>query len=737
MSMIRSANLPLLTALCLGLLGFFGLPWYAMQNSGLLHALPLLWSNTESGNAIAQIYFQGRFWLAGPLLTLLLAILALALEAGKKQAYYLEICASIGLIILALTGFGIGASGWSFEFLNQQFGDLQVVQYGMGWGALFVVLSLLSLLAIGLARHGFFKGDIFIALSVLACASMLLLFIAYPVSKALTAAFFNESGSFSLYSFWQRISTTRLWGFNANCLATTSCGVAWNTLLLALACATGTTLLGTMLALMAERSQKAMQTPLKILSLLPIITPPFVVGLGLILLFGRNGMVNQGLETLFGIEPTRWLYGMKGVLIAQLFAFTPIAFMMMRGVVQGIAPSLEEASQTLRASPRQTFFTVTLPLLKPGLTNAFLVGFIESVADFGNPILVGGQLSVLSTEIYFAIVGAQYDSGQAAALGFLLLFFALGVFIAQRQLLNQQKFTTIGGKGDAGVPLPLPPGVKAITYSVAIPWLLFTVIVYLFAFSGGFVKLWGIDYSFTLEHFKTTFDLQWGVAGLVWAGVAWSSLFTTLKLAAIAAPITAMMGLLIAWLLARTDFKGRSTLEFTALLAFAIPGTVMGMAYIMAFNVPPLELTGTALIIVLCFLFRNLPVGVRAGNAAFEQLDRSLDEASMMLRASSFQTFIKVTLPLLKPALISALVYSFVRAMTTISGVIFLATAEFELATVFIIGRAGNGDYGVALAYCTVLIVVLSSSAVLIQWLVGERQLGRRSVQGTTSSQTH
>lgn len=733
MAITRSANFPLVLAISIGLLGFFAFPWYALQNSINWSAFANLWSKAESANAWAQMFMQGRVWLLGPLIALLLSALGLLLKIGKPQAKWLMLCSGIGLVLLVFTGFSIGVNGWTFESLNQIPGALKTNQYGMGWGALLAITSFISILAIGMARYGWFKGDIFIALSVLICASLLLMFIAYPVSKALMAAFLNESGAASWLSFWHRISTNRLWGFNANCLATTSCGVAWNTLILALACATGTTVLGTMLALMAERSHKAMQTPLKILSLLPIITPPFVVGLGLILLFGRNGMVNQALEVIWGIEPTRWLYGMKGVLIAQLFAFTPIAFMMMRGVVQGIAPSLEEASQTLRASPRQTFFTVTLPLLKPGLANAFLVGFIESVADFGNPILVGGQLSVLSTEIYFAIVGAQYDSGQAAALGCLLLLFALGVFIAQRQLLNNQKFTTIGGKGDSGVPLPLPPGVRGLTYSIAIPWLVFTVVVYLFALSGGFVKLWGIDYSFTLEHFKTTFDLQWGVGGLVWAGVAWSSLFTTLKLAALSAPLTAITGLLIAWLLARTQFKGRSALEFIALLAFAIPGTVMGMAYIMAFNVPPLELTGTAIIIVLCFMFRNLPVGVRAGSAAFEQLDRSLDEASLMLRASSFQTFMRVTLPLLKPALISALVYSFVRAMTTISGVIFLATAEYELSTVFIIGRAGNGDYGVALAYCTVLIFILSISALLIQWMVGERQLGRRKVNSTTT----
>jgi iron(III) transport system permease protein len=182
----------------------------------------------------------------------------------------------------------------------------------------------------------------------------------------------------------------------------------------------------------------------------------------------------------------------------------------------------------------------------------------------------------------------------------------------------------------------------------------------------------------------------------------------------------------MAWLLARVPFRGRGLFEFGALLAFAIPGTVVGVSYVLSFNVPPFELTGTGLIIVLCFIFRNLPVGVRAGTAALEQIDRSLDEASATLRASTLTTLRRIVMPLLKPALVAALVYSFVRAMTMVSAVIFLVTAENELATTYIIGRVGNGDYGVALAYCTVLIVLMSAATAAIGALVGERRLGRR-----------
>lgn len=723
--MMRRPNAAVWLCTAAGLLAYLVLPWYAIQDTGWYEALPQVFSAGDAANGVLQALRQGRPWLFLGLAGLVLCAVGACLRPGRTQGRWLLAGGLVGALGLALAGFTVGARGWSIAALNNAFGELALNQFGIGAGGFVAITALILLAAFGLARLGFFRGDLFVAAAVSGCAVLMLLFIAYPVGKALAGAFFNEDGQWSLQAFADRIFTARIWGLG--CVRSgAACGVAWNTLLLALLAAAGTTFLGTLMALMAERGSKRWQGPLRVIALLPIITPPFVVGLGLILLFGRAGVVNQVLEAWFGVPATRWFYGLPGILTAQLFAFTPIAFMIMRGVVQGIAPSLEEAAQMLRADRHRTFFTVTLPLLKPGLANAFLVGFIESIADFGNPVVVGGQYSVLSTDIFFAIVGAQYDQGRAASLAWVLTLFALAVFALQRRVLGKRNFTTVSGKGDSGISMPLPRGVRRTAHAVALPWILFTVVVYLFAFAGGFVQTWGRDYSPTLNHFKTAFSLEWGQFGLVWAGTAWNSLWTTLKLAGISAPITAAIGLLIAWLLARNEFKGQGAFEFAALLAFAIPGTVLGVSYILAFNVPPLELTGTGLIIVLCFMFRNLPVGVRAGTAAFKQLDRSLDEASLMLRASTSQTLFKVVLPLLKPALVAALVYSFVRAMTTVSAVIFLVTAENELATTYIIGRVGNGDYGVALAYCTVLIVLMSAAIALIQLLVGERKLGRR-----------
>jgi iron(III) transport system permease protein len=243
---------------------------------------------------------------------------------------------------------------------------------------------------------------------------------------------------------------------------------------------------------------------------------------------------------------------------------------------------------------------------------------------------------------------------------------------------------------------------------------------------GGFVETWGRNHAFTLRHYADAFAVTTGEFGLVWSGAAWNSFWTTISIAAIAAPLTAGLGLLTAYLLVRQRFAGREMFEFGTMLSFAIPGTVIGVSYILAFNVPPIEITGTGIILVICFLFRNMPVGVRAGVAAMSQLDRNLDEASLTLGAGAATTVRSVIAPLLRPAIAAALVFSFVRSITAISAVIFLVSANYHMATAYIIGRVENGDYGIAIAYSSVLILVMLVAISLVQLIIGKRRLGRR-----------
>ncbi|OYU74389.1 MAG: iron ABC transporter permease, partial [Burkholderiales bacterium PBB5] len=280
----------------------------------------------ETASGLWQALHHGRLWLATAGLALAACAAGVSLAPGRTQGVLLSAGAGGGLLCLLVCGFAIGLQGWSMPALQAAFGPLVIGQFGIGLGGAAVLLSLTVLLGAGLARLGYFRGDVFVAAAVVLSAALLALFVALPVAKALVGALQDEAGQWSAGALADRLSHERIWGLA--CLAGgVRCGVAWNTLLLALLTAGGTTVLGTLIALLAERGPKRLARPLNGLALLPIITPPFVVGLGLILLFGRAGVVNQWLEAGFGIVPTRWFYGLPGVWLAQLFAFTPIAFM--------------------------------------------------------------------------------------------------------------------------------------------------------------------------------------------------------------------------------------------------------------------------------------------------------------------------------------------------------------------------------------------------------------------------
>lgn len=700
--------------LAAGWLGYALLPWY------------IPWGRFEEigWSSALLLVATGEAWRLLPVGLFLLLPFAAAGRPGPAAGSVLVASGVGGLLALGLQGFLIGLNGWKSAALEAVFGPVPG-QPGLGVGALVVATSFLFLITLGLALRGAMKGDRFTTGSIGLVVASILVFVFLPVLYVLSGAAVPEGETSGIAMLLVRLTASDIWSLG--CLGgTTKCGVAWTSMFLATLTGITTTLLGLAFALVATRTGFRFTGVLRLLTVLPIITPPFVIGLAVILMFGRNGTVTLALADLFGFTASRWIYGLPGILLTQALAFTPIAFLVMIGVVQGISPSMEEASQTLRASRWQTFRRVTWPLLRPGLANAFLIGFVESLADFGNPLVLGGNYEVLSTKIFFAVVGAQHDPGRAAALAIVLLVLCVAAFTAQRLWLGNRSYTTLSGKGDSGQPAALPGPLKALVFAIAIPWAAFTFVLYSMILFGGFVVNWGRNNSFTLRHYETGFGIDWGEHGIVWSGRAWNSLFTTLEIAAVSAPLTAGIGLITAYLLVRQRFAGQSAFEFTTMLSFAIPGTVIGVAYILAFNEPPIELTGTAIILVICFVFRNMPVSIRAGIATLSQIDKSLDECALTLRASSAQTVRRVILPLLKPAIVAALVFSFVRAITSVSAVIFLVSARHDLATSYIVGRVEAGDFGLAIAYSSVLIVLMGLGILFIQWIVGERRLSRR-----------
>lgn len=728
---------PVLLWLAVGWIGFALLPWYGLDD-GILDPAWLSdgWGwDAASAPALFQGLWHGKPWLLPLALFLALPVLALRLgETGRATSTVLLVAGVGGLAWWLGQGFAIGLRGIQWGWLAALLGPASVRQFGVGWGGVLTAAAFLFFVTQGLAARGLAKGDGFVAGSIGLVVALVAAFILYPTLSVFLSALEDEQGAFAPGLFLAKFVDARIWSLG--CFTTgAGCGVAWNSLLLAVLTGAGTTLLGLAFALIVTRTRFRAKRLLRVLTILPIITPPFVVGLAIILLFGRSGTVTQFWAAVTGLEAGRWIYGLPGLWFAQMLAFTPIAFLVLIGVVEGVSPSLEEAAQTLRADAWTTFTTVSLPLMRPGLANAFLLGFIESLADFGNPLVLGGNFDVLSTEIFFAVVGAQHDQGRAAMLAIILLAFTLMAFWAQQRWLGRRSYTTVTGKGDAGIPLPLPGPVRVLCYAAALPWAALTAVIYVAILFGGLVESWGRDHTPTLRHYLHAFGVTTGEHGLVWSGTAWNSFWTTLQISLVAAIPTTAIGLLTAWLLVRQEFGFKRSFEFGTMLSFAIPGTVIGIAYVLAFNVPPVELTGTGIILVIAFVFRNMPVGVRAGIATMSQLDRSLDEASLTLRAGNLTTVRRVILPLLRPAILAGLVYSFVRAMTAVSAVVFLVSANYEMATTYILGRVENGDYGLAIAYCSVLILVMLAVIGLFQLAVGERRLGRRATPALVAGQ--
>jgi iron(III) transport system permease protein len=672
----------------------------------LAAALVLPWSAGVSGSAL-MLALGGAATVHAPVL---LAALLAGVFAWRSNFAALAAATGFALAWGLGQGFAAGPSGANF-----------------GLGAAVALAAFTLLFARAMARGGRFKGDTTVATIVIVVGGLLLLFIFYPVGRSLVSALQDSQGAFDPGLALGRLTHADIWGLG--CFGGgTGCGVAVNSVLLATIVGLLSTGFALVLALGVQRGQqRGLGAVAKLMSVLPIVTPPFVIALALVVLFGRTGLVTTFLSNTFGLPRTRWIYGLPGVTIAQVLAFTPVAFMILSGAIAAISPTLEEAAQTLRASKARVFRTVTWPLLRPALANAFLLGFVESLADFANPIVLAGNFEVLSTKIFFAIAGAQHDPGRAASLAVVLLIFTLIAFWLQQRWLGRASYVSVGGKGDSGIAAALPDGLRWACTGTAVAWIGFTLACYAVIFVGGLVKDIGRgEMTLVLTHMIDGFGIDWSAGWPRFVGSAWNSFFTTVEVAAIAAPLTAIVGLLSAYVITRHRFAGRAAFEFLTMVSFAVPGTVIGVAYIVAFNVAPIELTGGLAILVLCFVFRNMPVGVRAGIAALAQIDKSLDEASSTLRASTWRTLTQIVLPLLKPAIVATLVFSFTHAMTAVSAVIFLATAKYNLATVYIIGRVEAGEYPLAIAYSTILMLFMLAVLMLVQRLTGAAKLGRR-----------
>lgn len=486
-----------------------------------------------------------------------------------------------------------------------------------------------------------------------------------------------------------------------------------NTLWLGLISGIGSTVIGFLFAYVdsyVDVGSKIVKKLFGVVSILPVVSPPFVLSLSAILLFGRTGVITRG---LFNMNNTQ-LYGWRGIALVQILTFFPVCYMMLKGLLKNIDPSLEEAARNMGAGRFKVFQTVTFPLLLPGIGNAFLVSFIESVADFANPMIIGGNFDTLATSIYLQLTGA-YDKSGATAMAVVLLVISMGLFILEKYWLERKSVATLTGKATRGRSAITDSSVRIPLVTICTLLTVFVISMYILVPFGSLFKIWGRDYHLSLKWYEYIFKNK-----------GYRVFTDSMLLSAIASPITALLSMIIAYLVVKRKFFAKGFMEFVAMLAMAVPGTVLGVGFIRGYNSGLFHsgilsgLYGTGAILVIVFIVRSLPIGTRSGIAALRQIDRSIEEAAYDMGADSAKVFQTVTLPLIKESFISGLVTTFVRSITAISAIILLVTPKYLLITVRINEHAEKGNYGIACAYATILIVITYVAITIMNFVLGK-----------------
>lgn len=524
-------------------------------------------------------------------------------------------------------------------------------------------------------------------LTVLMLWLLLAAFVVYPLARLLLMAF-TVDGSFTLANLRPFIDS---WYDRQ---------AAVNSILLGCSVGLAGTVLGFIFAYAVTRLSmpKWLKMAVSAVTLLPLISPPFTSSIALTLSLGPNGILLE----LLGLGNFNF-YGFWGTFISETLTFFPVAFMTLSTILARIDPNLEDAAYSLGASSFKVFRSVTLPLAAPGIANAFLLVFSCSLADFATPQVLGGHsFPVLPTQAYLQITG-MYDFKGGSALSFMLLIPAIAVYVLQRYWVGKKSYVTVSGKAGGrssvkGPGLMLTSGIVGVVAFVSV----FIMYLYAIILSASMVKIWGINNTLTLEHYEYVFT--YGMKAIK----------DTLLIACIGTPLGGLLAVLVGYATTRLKVRGSRTLETVSLLNYTLPGTVVGIAYIIAFNDKPIVLTGTLYILVAAYVFRYSSAGIRNVIAALTQIDPSIEEASRSLGASSVKTFTSVTVPLVLPAILAGMRYLFIHSMTAISATIFLVSVHWTLITTRILECMTELQFAQACAFSIVLIgLVFIASGVM------------------------
>ncbi len=530
-----------------------------------------------------------------------------------------------------------------------------------------------------------------LVVTLVVAVGLLFAFVIYPQLRVIFLPSLNEYTAFIVGETWVN---PLIHSLESTLLATTTA-----------------TLLGFIYAYAMIYSNMRWKPFFRLVGILPLLSPPFVVAASYILLFGPRGLITYG---IFGQSPN--VLGLGGLWGVQTIAFFPFAYQLLADVLARSDPRLEQAAFNLGASHWQVFRTVTLPLARAGLIGAILLTSIYILEDFGNPALIAGRYTVLSTQAYGLVTGFG-DLAGASIVSTILLIVALVLYLLRIRLIGSRSYVTVTGRTGS---IPRPPVPRVVTWACFAVCLILAVLilmVYGVLILSAVVEAFPANMDFTLRHFD-------------YVGSHATSLQNTLLFGGVAAILCALFAALLGYLVQRHRWTGRRAVDFIAILPAAVPGIFFGIGYAITFNQRWLDWIDRGALITISMIFWNIPIGYQAAVIGLGQIDRSIDEAAVSMGASSLRSYRDVLFPMLRGPVLTGGVTAFVRAVTTLSVVIFLFTPRSTVATITIFELVNDFNWGGATAF-TVTVIGLAVLVLVGVWIISGRRTSLAGVAGS------
>lgn len=531
------------------------------------------------------------------------------------------------------------------------------------------------------------------------CTLFFALFFLYPILQIFVKSVY-EPGRGIFFDYFQKFFSKP---YYTNALK--------NSFVVTISATAVTAVIGTILAYIMQTIKIRGKNVLEVLIIISMLSPPFIGAYSWVLLLGRSGPITSFINNVLHI-PFDGIYGFPGILLVFSMQLYSLIYLYVSGALKNMDNSLNEAAESLGCTGIKRIFKIVLPLILPTLLAGCLLVFMRAMADFGTPMLIGEGYRVMPVLIYNEFISEMGGSdGFAAALSVIMVIITTVLFLTQKYISNKKSFSMsatnpLSAKKEKGIKNILAHVYVYLIVGISIlPQL--TVAYTSFKNVNGRVFVEG----YSLQSYKDAF------------GKLGNSIWNTFSYSIIAVLVCVLLGTLIAYITIRRRNPVTSTLDTITMMPYIIPGSVMGIALLMAFNKPPVMLMGTAMIMIVAFVIRRLPYTIRSSSAILAQISPSVEEASISLGASNMKTFRKITAPMMMPGVVSGAILSWMTIISELSASVLLYVTGTKTLTIAIYTEIVRANYGIAAALSVLL--TLSTIIVLLLFfkITGKREI--------------